>query len=120
MTAHKPAVPPSFLSTSMAKVSYSLHNTVVVLSAHVPTQEAPPLDDSDKPMYAFPANEQVVEVIRHTSDLSKAEVPVYNTMANMPEGFNDQYAYNVVAQNKRYEYFADEATNAIQEHADAN
>ena len=59
-----------------------------------------------------------MEVIRHTSNLSKAETPVYDTMANMPEGFSAQY--NVVAQNKRYEFFNDEVTNAIQDNADAN
>ena len=59
----------------------------------------------------FPANEAVVEVIRHTSDLSKAETPVYDTMANLPAGFNAQY--NVVANNKRYEFFNDAVANAI-------
>jgi hypothetical protein len=59
-----------------------------------------------------------VEVIRHTSDLSKAETPVYDTMANLPAGFNAQY--NVVANNKRYEFFNDAVANAIQDNADAN
>jgi hypothetical protein len=69
-------------------------------------------------MYAFPANEEVVEVIRHTNDLSVAETPVYDSMANLPAGFNAQY--NVVANNKRYEFFNDAVANAIQDNADAN
>ena len=71
-------------------------------------------------MYAFPANEEVVEVIRHTNDLSAAETPVYDSMANLPAGFNAQY--NVVANNKRYEFFNDAVciANAIQDNADAN
>jgi hypothetical protein len=69
-------------------------------------------------MYAFPANEAVVEVIRHTNDLSEAETPVYDTMANLPADFNAQY--NVVANNKRYEFFNDAVANAIQDNADAN
>jgi hypothetical protein len=66
-------------------------------------------DEAAKATYAFPVNEAVVEAIRHTSDLSKAETPVYDTMANMPEGFSAQY--NVVAQNKRHEFSNDEVAN---------
>ena len=41
-------------------------------------------------------------------------------MANLPAGFNAQY--NVVANNKRYEFFNDAVANAnaIQDNADAN
>jgi hypothetical protein len=93
-------------------------NTATALSADLIGQETPTTDEAAKPTYAFPANEAVAEVIRHTSDLSKAETPVYDTMANIPEGFSAQY--NVVAQNKRYEFFNDEVANAIQDNADAN
>jgi hypothetical protein len=91
MMAHKPAVSPSFLSTMTANVVSTCRNTATALSADLIGQEAPTADEAAKPTYAFPANEAVVEVIRHTSDLSKAETPVYDTMANIPEGFNAQY-----------------------------
>jgi hypothetical protein len=45
---------------------------------------------------------------------------VYDPMANLPAGCNAQY--NVVANNKRYEFFNDAVciANAIQDNADAN
>jgi hypothetical protein len=118
MTAHKPAVPQSFLSTMTANVVSTCRNTAAALSADFGSQETAPTDEAAKPMYAFPANEEVVEVIRHTNDLSEAEKPVYDSMANLPAGFNAQY--NVVANNKRYEFFNDAVASAIQDNADAN
>jgi hypothetical protein len=85
MTVHKPAVSPSFLSTMTANAVSACRNTATALSADIIGQETPTVDEAAKPIYAFPANEAVVEAIRHTSDLSKAETPVYDTMANMPE-----------------------------------
>ena len=118
MTAHKPAIPPSLLSTMTANVVSTCRNTAAALSADYGGHETAPTDEAAKPMYAFPANEEVVEVIRHTNDLSAAETPVYDSMANLPAGFNAQY--NVVANNKRYEFFNDAVANAIQDNADAN
>jgi hypothetical protein len=118
MTAHKPAVPQSLLSTMTANVVSTCRNTAAALSADFGSQETAPTDEAAKPMYAFPANEEVVEVIRHTNDLSEAEKPVYDSMANLPAGFNAQY--NVVANNKRYEFFNDAVASAIQDNADAN
>jgi hypothetical protein len=93
MTAHKPAVAPSSLSTMTANAVSTCRNKATALSADLIGQEAPTADEAAKSTYAFLANEAVIEAIRHTSDLSKAETPVYDTMANIPEGSSAQYGW---------------------------
>jgi hypothetical protein len=53
MTAHKPAVPQSFLSTMTANVVSTCRNTATALSADFTGQETIQVDEAAKPTYTF-------------------------------------------------------------------